>query len=52
MRIFIAPEVGELLGLRRIIFLQGIGKIVVDPRVLLLLGNGQREDFFFVEAIK
>ena len=29
VRIFIAPEVGELLGLRRIIFLQGIGKIVI-----------------------
>ena len=42
----------EFLGLFGIIFLQAIGKILVDARILLFERDGEREDFLFGEAVE
>ena len=50
--VFVAAHSGEFFGLLGIILFEAFGKVVVDAGVFLLLGNGQGEDFLFVEAIK
>ena len=52
MAVFLAPHLGELLRLRRVVLLQPVGEVVVDARVLLLLRDGQRENLLFLKAFK
>ena len=50
--ILLAAHLAEFGGLFGIIFLQAVGKILVDARVLFLQRDGEREDFLFGEAVE
>src|ERR1035441_6570751 len=52
MPILLPPHLGKLFRLRRVTLLQPVRKVVVDARVLFLLGNGQRKDLFLIKAIE
>ena len=48
----LALHLCKLFRLGRVILLQPVREIVVNVRVLFLLGNGQGQDFLLAEAIK
>ena len=52
MPVLLAPHLGELLRLGWVILLQPVRKIVIDARVLFLLGNGERENLLLRKALK
>ncbi len=50
--VLFAAHVAEFVRLFGIIFLEAVGKILVDARVLFFEGDGEREDFLFGEAVE
>ena len=50
--VFFAAHGAEFDGLFGIIFLQAVGKILVDAGVLFFQRDGEREDFLFGEAVE
>jgi hypothetical protein len=50
--VFLRPHLAEFCRLFRIALLQALRKILIDPRVLLLQSDGQRQHFTLTETVK
>ena len=52
MAVFLAAHLAEFRGLFGIIFMQSVGEILVNARVLFFQRNGERENFLFGKAVE
>jgi hypothetical protein len=52
MPVFFAPHLGKHLCLLRVVLFQPVRKIILEPRILLLLRNGQRENLLLLKTFE